>query len=687
MKKYLSMFLSVVVALTSFFIISCERFEMIDEAKFNEKYGTTVSTTTTTLDPSRVAPPTFFPKPDLFNNVKINVLQPEIAIGCATSGTFIYFVMTKVANDPAYENEKFDIMPTDSAKLYKDPIRLTPNVDTTVRIKARAFKVIGTMKPSELVEIVYNITWITEATTTTTLDPNVSTTTSTTTTIDPNSSSSTSSSSTTTTTTVAGAPVAGTSINFSNITSTGITVSWGKATDTVTLQTNLSYKLVRGATRDSVDTLEEADAVTSDRIIMDWTKNIDTFNVTGLLPNTDYWFAVIVKNEANAMALYTPQYQKTPEPVKSWQEILNLSVNSSTTAMSINAAGYPVIAYFNNDTRSIDVKEYNGSTWNSLSSLDSAQLPVTSGENIEEIKIIKDNGVYFLTYVKYDTAFMGSVYGKYSTTGSSWNDIGMGGFVTSGANHSLVVRNGIPYVTSVDMNYLSVEKGPNYDDNAGMWIWMNESAGVVSDALNGIGTSILLYDSVINTSTSKEFGPIPLYIDKDDNRIYGKCYGGNGWLGGVYSGASIFTTTSSCVTGAVDLTTTDGKKYLYVAGLNASNAIMVAKLTAIYSSSFVTINPNTNITATGFAGCMYPSLSLAIYDHVPYVLYQSTEATPRKLNLMKYNGTSWVNVGNANFTTNTTSDAVSFSLSISSSGVPYVIYQEVNSTTYVMKFE
>ncbi|HPO51135.1 MAG TPA: hypothetical protein PLO89_12485, partial [Spirochaetota bacterium] len=244
MKKYLSMFLSVAVALASFFIISCERFEMIDEAKFNEKYGTTttkveptttVSTTTTTLDPSRVAPPTFFPKPDLFNNVKINVLQPEIAIGCATSGAFIYFVMTKVANDPAYENEKFDIMPTDFAKLYKDPIRLTPNVDTTVRIKARAFEVIGTMKPSELVELVYNITWITEATTTTTLDPNVSTTISTTTTIDPNSSSSSSTSSSSTTTTVAGAPVAGTSINFSNITSTGITVSWGKATDTVTL--------------------------------------------------------------------------------------------------------------------------------------------------------------------------------------------------------------------------------------------------------------------------------------------------------------------------------------------------------------------------------------------------------------------------------------------------------------------
>ncbi len=107
------------------------------------------------------------------------------------------------------------------------------------------------------------------------------------------------------------APAAGSGITFSGVTSTGMTVAWGAATDNTTAQASLQYKLVKAADGLAIDTLAEADAVTGADLIMDWTTNGLSCSVTGLSGETTYYFAVVVKDAAGNKTLYAVQSQAT----------------------------------------------------------------------------------------------------------------------------------------------------------------------------------------------------------------------------------------------------------------------------------------------------------------------------------------------------------------------------------------
>jgi hypothetical protein len=108
----------------------------------------------------------------------------------------------------------------------------------------------------------------------------------------------------------AGAPTPGTGPAFTSVAATGMTVNWTAASDDTTAQGNLQYKLVRADSVEEIDTVAEANGpgVT---VEMDWTAAILTNAVTGLEESTEYAFAVLVKDEASNISLYTPQLQRT----------------------------------------------------------------------------------------------------------------------------------------------------------------------------------------------------------------------------------------------------------------------------------------------------------------------------------------------------------------------------------------
>lgn len=102
-------------------------------------------------------------------------------------------------------------------------------------------------------------------------------------------------------------PSIGTAITSSGTSGTATSVNWGAAADDVTSAANLEYKLVKAASAEAIDSVSEANAVSGADLAMDWTANTLTKAVTGLTPSTTYYFAVLVRDAAGNMSLYSPQ--------------------------------------------------------------------------------------------------------------------------------------------------------------------------------------------------------------------------------------------------------------------------------------------------------------------------------------------------------------------------------------------
>lgn len=98
---------------------------------------------------------------------------------------------------------------------------------------------------------------------------------------------------------------------FSNVSPTGITVSWKAATDDVTPSDKLSYKLVTSSNLNLIDSIAKVEAVTGPGLIMDWATNTLSKSLVDLEPGRSYSFAVIVKDTDGNMALYYPTSQVT----------------------------------------------------------------------------------------------------------------------------------------------------------------------------------------------------------------------------------------------------------------------------------------------------------------------------------------------------------------------------------------
>lgn len=100
------------------------------------------------------------------------------------------------------------------------------------------------------------------------------------------------------------APTAGGggTISVGTVTGTTVALSWTAATDNLTAQSSLEYKIVRGSATTAIDTVAEADAAT---IVTDWTANLTSTTATGLSGITTYAFQVLVRDGSSYKAIYT----------------------------------------------------------------------------------------------------------------------------------------------------------------------------------------------------------------------------------------------------------------------------------------------------------------------------------------------------------------------------------------------
>lgn len=138
------------------------------------------------------------------------------------------------------------------------------------------------------------------------------------------------------------APTPGTGIIFSSVTGSSMTVQWGAATDNVTSQTSLQYKLLQSLSN-NMDTV--VDAETNGSVVMGFTEGVTNYNVTGLSDSTTYYFSVIVRDSQGNKSLYTAASQDTTDttaPIIGTQIIVG---NETNTTVDVSWALRPIITH------------------------------------------------------------------------------------------------------------------------------------------------------------------------------------------------------------------------------------------------------------------------------------------------------------------------------------------------------
>lgn len=153
-------------------------------------------------------------------------------------------------------------------------------------------------------------------------------------------------------------------ITPSNITTSGVQLDWAKASDDITAQEDLEYQVYQSSSNniDTVNTIE-----LNGTPLGGYTKDSNSFNVTGLVANTTYYFNVIVKDTDGNKSAYT------------MQEVTTLALNKPPTS--------------SNGT--IDVNEGQVYTFNSTSFAFSDE---DAGDTLQQIQIstIPNSGQLFL---------------------------------------------------------------------------------------------------------------------------------------------------------------------------------------------------------------------------------------------------------------------------------------------------
>ena len=135
-------------------------------------------------------------------------------------------------------------------------------------------------------------------------------------------------------------------ITFTDIFSTSLTVNWTKASDLETAESLLQYKLVRSLSN-NITTVSDAEA--NGTLVMDWTADTTSINVTGLTMGYEYYFNILVRDEYGNTSAYTSSFlilNPIPEEVKrliasdgeadDWFGACEISSDGSTIVVGAN---------------------------------------------------------------------------------------------------------------------------------------------------------------------------------------------------------------------------------------------------------------------------------------------------------------------------------------------------------------
>jgi len=121
-------------------------------------------------------------------------------------------------------------------------------------------------------------------------------------------------------------------LSATNITTTGLTLTWASANDSISHVESLQYE-VRRSISNNIDNI--ADAETNGILASAYTINTNTFTSTDLTPGTVYYFNVIVSDEAGNKSAYTSLMISTNEEVAP-PEVTNLTATSTAASITLS---------------------------------------------------------------------------------------------------------------------------------------------------------------------------------------------------------------------------------------------------------------------------------------------------------------------------------------------------------------
>lgn len=94
-------------------------------------------------------------------------------------------------------------------------------------------------------------------------------------------------------------------LSFTKVQAVKLDVSWSKASDTVSPQTELKYKIMMSSSNNISDMTGMETSGGGRTLAMDWTKDLSTYTVTGLTVNNTYYFNIMVQDQAGNRTVYT----------------------------------------------------------------------------------------------------------------------------------------------------------------------------------------------------------------------------------------------------------------------------------------------------------------------------------------------------------------------------------------------
>lgn len=125
-------------------------------------------------------------------------------------------------------------------------------------------------------------------------------------------------------------------LSFTKVQAVKLDISWSKASDNVSAQTDLKYKIMMSSSNNISDMTGMETAGGGRTMVMDWTKDVNTYTVAGLTVNTTYYFNVIVQDLAGNKSIYSSGSALTKDVYDSYNgTVSSYSRNKTYTKCSM----------------------------------------------------------------------------------------------------------------------------------------------------------------------------------------------------------------------------------------------------------------------------------------------------------------------------------------------------------------
>ncbi|MGE7694703.1 hypothetical protein ACQKNC_11370, partial [Lysinibacillus sp. NPDC094177] len=193
-------------------------------------------------------------------------------------------------------------------------------------------------------------------------------------------------------------------ISVSNVSTTGTKLDWTKATDNITAQSDLEYRVYQSSSN-NINTVSNIEA-NGTALGSGFSKDLATLDVKGLSPSTTYYFNIIVKDAAGNKSTYTMKSVTTASPasaptVTTSTITSNLTTTGATVGGDVTADGGATIT-----ERGI----VYATTTNPTTSNSKRTETGTTGAFIAGLSGLSPNTTYY--YRAYATNSVGTSYGS-----------------------------------------------------------------------------------------------------------------------------------------------------------------------------------------------------------------------------------------------------------------------------------